>query len=100
MGEEQMQELRKCEPDHKFLIENYVAPNDAWVFEFKYPEGAKMDSESFAVSPNGDKFWVIEKTTSSSARVFGRPTARNSTRRFLSSKSLCFPHPALRLAWA
>jgi hypothetical protein len=70
LTEEQMQELRKCEPDHKFLIENYVAPNDAWVFEFKYPEGVSMDSESFAVSPNGDKFWVIEKTTASSARVF------------------------------
>lgn len=67
---EQKQELRKCEPDHKFLIENFVAPNDAWVFEFAYPEGAKMDAEAFSVAPDGSKFWVVEKTQSSSARIF------------------------------
>jgi len=70
LTEEQIQELRKCENDHKFLIENYVAPNDAWVYEFKYPGNAKMDSEAFAIAPDGSKFWVIEKTTASSARVF------------------------------
>ncbi|QDZ22123.1 hypothetical protein HOP50_07g46630 [Chloropicon primus] len=67
---EQLEELKKCAADHKFLIENFVAPNDAWVFEFKYPEGAKMDSEAFSVAPDGSKFWLIEKTTGSSARVF------------------------------
>lgn len=67
---EQREELRKCEPDHKFLIENFVAPNDAWVFEFTYPEGAKMDAEAFSVAPDGSKFWVVEKTQGSSARVF------------------------------
>jgi len=70
LTEEQIQELKKCAPDHKFLIENFVAPNDAWVFEFKYPEGAKMDSEAFSVAPDGSKFWVVEKTEAASARLF------------------------------
>ena len=69
LTEELKQELRKCEADHKFLIENFVAPNDAWVFEFKYPEGA-MNSEAFSVAPDGSKFWIIEKTEAQSAKVF------------------------------
>lgn len=69
LTQEQVEELKRCEADHKFLIENYVAPNDAWVYEFKYPTGA-MDSEAFAVAPDGSKFWVIEKTTGASAKVF------------------------------
>mmetsp|Transcript_5139 Transcript_5139/g.13416 ORF Transcript_5139/g.13416 Transcript_5139/m.13416 type:complete len:458 (+) Transcript_5139:385-1758(+) len=61
---------RTCESDHKFLIENFVAPNDVWVFEFKYPGEAKINSEAFSVAPDGSKFWTIEKTESSSARIF------------------------------
>ena len=62
---------RSCEPDHhKFLIESFVAPNDAWVFEFKYPQGVKVNSEAYSVAPDGSKFWIVEKTEAASAKVF------------------------------
>ena len=61
---------RSCESDHKLFIEIFVAPNDAWVFEFKYPQGVKVNSEAYSVAPDGSKFWIVEKTEAASAKVF------------------------------
>lgn len=43
------------------------------VYTFSYPEDT-MDAEALLVSPEGDRFYVLEKTDGDTARVFSSPT--------------------------
>ena len=47
------------------------------VYTFSYPDDT-MDAEALLVTPSGDRFYILEKTDSDTARVFSSPTPLTS----------------------